>query len=308
MKFATKTFLSLGLIVMLGLVTFVNGQTKRIWHLTVASRDDMGETAEKFKADLKEAFEAIGDEVVDEASKESTDLNFYLGKDDDDDDNDGAVDDKDVSDSNGDGIVNEQDMAEVFDLDEEIPDVMKGYPDNEKDEGIYIYLEKETGLAMVFISKADSLNGTGVATLSGNGFFQKASFVPRNSFMVDKAVANQVVKTVDNRDERRIYVGNVSPATTTETVQYLFENVASIVKIERDVISRESGLLKTYLYITYPNPQNAKDAISRYNGMLLNGMPLIVQEREDPRSRPGGGGKSRSGYGGGGYFKATNSN
>lgn len=307
MKFVSKTFLSLGLIVIFGALTFVNGQTKRVWHLTVASREDIGETAEKFKADLKEAFEAIGDEVVDEASKESTDLNFYLGKDDDDDDNDGVADDKDVSDGNGDGIVNEQDMAEVYDLDEEIPDVMKQYPDNQKDEGIYIYLEKETGLAMVFISKVDSLNGAGVATLSGNGFFQKASFQPRNSFMVDKSVANQVVKTVDNRDERRIYVGNVSPSTTTESIRDLFENVISIVKIERDVISPESGILRNYLYITYPNPQNAKDAISRYNGMLFKGMPLIVQEREDPRSRPGGGGKSRSSYGGG-YGKATSSN
>lgn len=287
---------------MLGLVTFVNGQTKRIWHLTVASRDDMGETAEKFKADLKEAFEAIGDEVVDEASKESTDLNFYLGKDDDDDDNDGAVDDKDVSDSNADGIVNEQDMAEVFDLDEEIPDVMKAYPDNENDEGIYIYLEKETGLAMVFISKADSFDGTRVATLSGNGFFQNASFQRRNSFMVDKSIANQVVKTVDKTNGKRLYVGNLSFSITDQALRDAISGVGgNFTNVTRGV-DPETNQPKSFAYVTMTSSLGATNTIGKLNGTMLDGRVLVVLEAQENTTGgeegKAGGGRSRSSFGG----------
>ncbi len=305
MKFVSKTFLSLGLIVIFGALTFVNGQTKRVWHLTVASREDIGETAEKFKADLKEAFEAIGDEVVDEASKESTDLNFYLGKDDDDDDNDGVADDKDFSEINGVGIVNEPDMAEVYDLDEEIPDAMKQYPDNQKDEGIYIYLEKETGLAMVFISKVDSLKETGVATLSGNGFFQNASFQRRNALMVDKSVANQVVKTVEktNWNYKRIYVGNLSRYTTDQS----FRDTLIIKSIRFiDVtwgVDPETNKPKGFAYVTMPNSQDARDAIDKLNGVMLDAYRLIVQEAQENTTNgeegKGVGGRSRSSLRGG---------
>ncbi|HRH40745.1 MAG TPA: RNA-binding protein [Pyrinomonadaceae bacterium] len=301
MKSLRKTTWLLGLIAVFGLMTFIHGQTKQVWHLTVESRDDMGETAEKFKADLKEAFEANGDEVVDEASKESTDLNFYLGKDDDDDDNDGAVDDKDVSDGNGDGIVNEQDMADVYDLDEEIPDVMKGYPDNEKDEGIYIYLEKETGLAMVFISKVDSLKENGVATLSGNGFFQNASFQRRNSFMVDKSVANQVVKTVDKTNGTRIYVGNLSFSTTDQALRDTLSGISGFKNVNRGV-DPETNRPKSFAYVTMVSSLAARNAIGSLNGVMLDGRPLIVQEAEEHTTGgeegKGGGGRSRSSFGG----------
>lgn len=52
---------------------------KHIWHLVVESREDIGESAAEFKADLKEAFEDLGDTVVEKASDDSIDLHFYLG-------------------------------------------------------------------------------------------------------------------------------------------------------------------------------------------------------------------------------------
>ncbi|MBX7171063.1 MAG: RNA-binding protein [Pyrinomonadaceae bacterium] len=303
MKAVTKAIWLFSLIAMFGLMTFVNGQTNRVWHLTVASREDIGETAEKFKADLKEAFEANGDTVVDEASENSTDLNFYLGKDDDDDDNDGVADDKDVSDGNADEIVNEQDMAEIYDLDEEIPDAMKQYPDNQKDEGIYIYLEKETGLAMVFVSKVDSLKETGVATLSGNGFFQNASFQRRNALMVGKTVAAEVVKTVDKTNGTRIYVGNLSFSTTDQTLRDAISGTGGNFTNVTRAVDPETNQPKGFAYVTMTSSLGARIIIGKLNGTLLDGRILIVQEAQENTTGgeegKGGGGRSRSSLRGG---------
>jgi hypothetical protein len=140
--------------------------------------------------------------VVEQASAESIDLYVYLGKDDDDDDNDGKPDDKDTGDANGDGKVNEQDMADVIDLDEEIPDMMDNYPDKDKKTGIYIYVEDETGSAAVFVSDADSLEEASAKNiLPGGGFFQRAAFAFRgwtssNSKPVAKKVAEKTTPSL----------------------------------------------------------------------------------------------------------------
>ena len=270
-------------IALFGAFILVNGQTedkKQVWHLTVASRDDIGETAEKFKADLKEAFEERGDEVVDEASKESIDLNFYIGKDDDDDDNDGIPNDKDVGDGNGDGVVNEQDMAEVYDLDEEIPDVMKSYPDNEKDEGIYIYLEKETGLAMVFISKADSLKETEAMNLLGSFFFQNASFQRPNALMAEKTVADEVAKTVSEKRSSNLYVGNLSVDVTKEMVVEKLSKFGEVTEAGL-AIDKLTNKSKGFGFFRMGNAAQAEKVIKELDGTLFNGRAIQVLDSEE---------------------------
>lgn len=287
-----------GKVVKTAEATVTGGADKRIWHLIVESREDIGETAAEFKADLKKAFEALGDTVVDSASKESVDLYFYLGKDDADDDNDGKTDDKDVGDGNGDGIVNEQDMADVIDLDKEIPDVMDDYPDKDKNAGIYIYLEKETGLAMVFVSDADSLKETGAGALAGNAIFMNASFAPRSATMAAATVAGQVAQTVV-QPGFKLYVGNLSYDTQGPDLRQAFEQGGNKVIAVEVVMDRDTGRSRGFGFVTMATKEDAKRGLN-LDGTMLQGRSIKVNEAQDKGSGGGGGRVPRSSLGAGG--------
>jgi len=159
---------------------------KRVWHLTVESREDIGETAAEFKADLKEAFEDLGDTVVEKASDDSIDLHFYLGKDDADDDNDGTLDAKDVGDAN-DGEADATEAIEEINLDKEAGNLTDDFADKDKSSGIYFEIDGVDGIDMRFESSADSLEDEGdggmASAILGNGvFLNKASFSPIEKF------------------------------------------------------------------------------------------------------------------------------
>ena len=101
----------------------------------------------------------------------------------------------------------------------------------------------------------------------------------------------------------RIYVGGLPYSTNNEGLRRLFAQAGEVT--EASVVEdRFSGQSKGFGFVDMPNDNEAKDAISKFDGYTLEGRPLTVNEakpREERGGFGGGGGGGRSGGGGGGY-------
>ncbi|MCL2723178.1 MAG: RNA-binding protein [Polyangiaceae bacterium] len=104
----------------------------------------------------------------------------------------------------------------------------------------------------------------------------------------------------------RLYVGNLSFNSTTESVRECFANIGEVTDVHV-VTDRETGRSRGFAFVTMSSPADAQKAISEMNGTLLDGRPLRVNEAEERQNRGGGGGGGggfgggRGGFGGGGF-------
>jgi len=101
----------------------------------------------------------------------------------------------------------------------------------------------------------------------------------------------------------RLYVGNLSYDTDTETLRQAFSATGEVTDAHV-VMDRESGRSRGFGFVTMATPDLAKKAIEAMNGSLLDGRAIRVNEAEE-RPRGGGGGgfggpRSDRGFGGGG--------
>jgi len=94
----------------------------------------------------------------------------------------------------------------------------------------------------------------------------------------------------------RLYVGNLSFNTSTETVRAAFEEFGAVSDVHL-VSDRETGRPRGFGFVTMGTPEEAKKAIEGMDGQMLDGRPLRVNQAEERQQRGGGGG---GGYGGGG--------
>jgi len=92
----------------------------------------------------------------------------------------------------------------------------------------------------------------------------------------------------------RLYVGNLSYDTDTETLRTAFASVGEVTD-SHVVTDRESGRSRGFGFVTMATPDLAKKAIETMNGAMVDGRSIRVNEAEE-RPRGGGGG----GFGGGG--------
>jgi RNA recognition motif-containing protein len=97
---------------------------------------------------------------------------------------------------------------------------------------------------------------------------------------------------------KKLYVGNLSYATTDDTLRALFSPFGT-VESAQVVMDRESGRSKGFGFVEMAASQEADAAIKALNGKDHDGRPLTVNEAR-PRTDSGGGGGGRGGYGGGG--------
>lgn len=97
---------------------------------------------------------------------------------------------------------------------------------------------------------------------------------------------------------KNIYVGNLSFATSEETVRSLFEAHGSVdrVNIARD---RDTGQPRGFGFVEMGNDSEAEQAMTALNGKDIDGRTLSVNEARPKTERSFGGG-NRSGGGGGG--------
>ncbi len=99
---------------------------------------------------------------------------------------------------------------------------------------------------------------------------------------------------------KKLYVGNLTYAVTSDDLQQMFEQYGS-VRSAQVMIDRETGRSRGFGFVEMSNDAEAEAAISNLDGTDNNGRRLTVNEAK-PRvsGGGGGGGGGRGGYGGGG--------
>lgn len=90
----------------------------------------------------------------------------------------------------------------------------------------------------------------------------------------------------------RLYVGNLSYATTEATLRDLFRSVGEVVSVSI-VTDRMTGQSRGFGFVEMATPQAAQDAISQLNGRMVDGRSIRVaearpQETREPRRTPPG--------------------
>jgi len=103
--------------------------------------------------------------------------------------------------------------------------------------------------------------------------------------------------------EVKVYVGNLSYATTEDELRTLFAQ-AGTVKSVALIKDRETGRSKGFAFVEFETQVEAQKAISMFNGQELGNRALTVnlaRPREERTGRGGfGGGRGGRGGGGGG--------
>jgi RNA recognition motif-containing protein len=100
----------------------------------------------------------------------------------------------------------------------------------------------------------------------------------------------------------KLYVGNLSYATTSSDLEQLFSQHGTVSSAEV-IADRETGRSKGFGFVQMGSDEEAQAAIAALNGQQHDGRALTVNEAKPREDRPrggGGGGGGRGGYGGGG--------
>lgn len=97
---------------------------------------------------------------------------------------------------------------------------------------------------------------------------------------------------------KKLYVGNLSYATTEDELRKLFSEVGPLVSVDI-IMDRMSGRSKGFGFVEMETEEAAQEAIDRLNNYELNQRTLTVNEARPPRERSGGGGKRGKPRGGG---------
>ncbi|MEW6775675.1 MAG: RNA-binding protein [Bdellovibrionota bacterium] len=103
----------------------------------------------------------------------------------------------------------------------------------------------------------------------------------------------------------KLYVGNLPFSATEEEVRGYFEAGGRQVSEVKLITDRETGRPRGFGFVTIPDDEQAKAAITELNGKALGGRPLKVNEATERKEGGGGGfrggrGGGRGGFGGGG--------
>ncbi|MBD3233169.1 MAG: RNA-binding protein [candidate division Zixibacteria bacterium] len=85
-----------------------------------------------------------------------------------------------------------------------------------------------------------------------------------------------------------IYVGNLAPNTTEESLRKIFETHGEIASLNI-IKDRYSGESRGFGFIEMPVLEEAQSAISSLNGTQLDGNTLKVNEARPKRDNRGGG-------------------
>ena len=96
----------------------------------------------------------------------------------------------------------------------------------------------------------------------------------------------------------RLYVGNLSFDSTTETLRSAFAAFGEVTDAHV-VTDRTTGQSRGFGFVTMGTAGDAAKAIAEMNGALVDGRALRVNEAEERPNRGGGGGGG-GGFGGGG--------
>ena len=96
----------------------------------------------------------------------------------------------------------------------------------------------------------------------------------------------------------KLYVGNLPYSATEQALVDAFSECGT-VQSAKIIMDRDSGRSKGFAFVEMATPEEAKSAISKFDGADWEGRPMTVNEAKPmaPRENRGGGGGG--GYGGG---------
>jgi RNA recognition motif-containing protein len=100
--------------------------------------------------------------------------------------------------------------------------------------------------------------------------------------------------------EVKLYVGNLSYATTEDELRTLFAQAGTVASVAL-IKDRDTGSSKGFAFVEMTTQAEAQKAISMFNEYKLGERALTVNLARPREERSGGGG--RGGYGGGGGGK-----
>jgi RNA recognition motif-containing protein len=84
-------------------------------------------------------------------------------------------------------------------------------------------------------------------------------------------------------NHKRLYVGDLSSSVTEAELNNLFSEAGSVESV--NLVPSASHDLHGYAFIEMSTPEDAREAVLRFNGHTLDGSRLIVYT-VPPRSRP----------------------
>jgi len=93
---------------------------------------------------------------------------------------------------------------------------------------------------------------------------------------------------------KKLYVGNLSYDTTSETLRTMFAEVGEVVSATV-ITDRETQRSKGFGFVEMATDEAAAEAINKLNGKEMGGRNITVAEARPPRQDGGG----RGGYRGG---------
>ena len=103
----------------------------------------------------------------------------------------------------------------------------------------------------------------------------------------------------------RLFVGNLSPSTTKETLEKVFGEHGHVVSVNL-ITDRRTGLPKGFAFVEMSTREEGEAAKTALNGAEVDGRATNVDNaREQEQRRLGGFGGSRGGYGGGGGYGSS---
>lgn len=100
-------------------------------------------------------------------------------------------------------------------------------------------------------------------------------------------------------NQAKIYVGNLSYNTTNEDLEAHFRQYGQISEI-KVIMDRETGRSKGFAFITFANPQSAEQALASNEAEFQGRKMKVNIAKDDNGSRGGAGGGFRRGGAGGG--------
>jgi RNA recognition motif-containing protein len=89
---------------------------------------------------------------------------------------------------------------------------------------------------------------------------------------------------------KKLYVGNLAYSATDESLTTTFSECGS-VQSAKVIMDRESGRSKGFGFVEMSTDDEAANAISRFNGVTIDGRAMNVSEAKPmvPRDNRGGG-------------------
>lgn len=87
---------------------------------------------------------------------------------------------------------------------------------------------------------------------------------------------------------KKLYVGNMSYDTTEAQIRELFAQVGEVDSVAL-ITDRDSGRPKGFGFVEMNTDEQAQEAIKRFNGYMIDGRNLTVNEARPREDRSGGG-------------------